>query len=153
MFFFALYVLGRCDEMLIETQKQLKVQTEPSATLNLAMGLYYYCIEDLETAVKFTAESVRVGIEKNVTAGLCQRSFDHAKVLYSLGRYDEALETLQNSFILSPNFCGYRYYLRGLIYATIGNIENAEKDLAFGMTQTWSRGGLLPYTQAKNCSL
>ncbi|MBL8089274.1 MAG: hypothetical protein KF758_05650 [Anaerolineales bacterium] len=146
---FVLYVLGRCDDMLVETQKQIEVQTEPSATLNLAIGLYYYCIEDFETAVDFTAEAVRIGIEKKLADGFCQRSFDHAKVLYSLEKYDEALNILQESFILSPNFCGYRYYLQGLIHATNGDIQNAEKDLTFGMTQTWSRGGLLPYAQAK----
>lgn len=146
---FVLANLGRCDEVLVETQKQIDAQTEPSATLNLAMGLYYYCIEDFETAVEFTADAVRIGIENKVSGGFCQRSFDHAKILYSMEKYDEALNALQLSFTLSPNFCGYRYYLRGLIYATIGDIERAEKDLTLGMSQTWSRGGLLYYAQAK----
>ncbi|HCK64725.1 MAG TPA: hypothetical protein DHW49_00535 [Anaerolineae bacterium] len=146
---FVLYNLGRCDEMFVETQKQIEVQTEPSATLHLAMGLYHYCIEDFETAVKFTEDAVRIGMEKFLANGFCERSFSHAKVLYSLEKYEEALNTLENSFIIIPNFCGYRYYLRGLIYATIGDIENAEKNLDFGMTQTWSRSGLLPYAQAK----
>lgn len=146
---FVLYVLGRCDEMLVETQKQIEVQTEPSATLHLAMGLYYYCIEDFETAVEFTEDAVRIGIEKFLADGFCQRSFDHAKVLYSLEKYDEAIDELNFAIEVNPYFCGYRYYLRGLIYATIGDIEHAEKDLTFGISQTWSRGGLLPYAQAK----
>jgi tetratricopeptide (TPR) repeat protein len=146
---FVLYNLGRCDEMLAETQIQMDEQIEPSATLNLAMGLYYYCRGDLDNALEWTTEAVRIGKEKNLAEAYCQRSFNRAEVLLSMKRYEQALEEINDSIELSPFFCGHRYYLRSLIYIGLGDIEKAEDDIEFGTGQTWSRGGLLSYAQAK----
>jgi tetratricopeptide (TPR) repeat protein len=146
---FVSYNLGRCDEMLEETQTQMAAQAEPSATLNLAMGLYFYCSGDLDKALEWTTEAVRIGKEKNLIEGYCQRSFNRAEVLLSMERYDDALEEINDSIEISPYFCGQRYYLRGLIHIGMGDLQDAQEDLEFGSGQTWDRGGLLSYAQAK----
>src|ERR1044071_302685 len=87
--------------------------------------------------------------EANLIASSSVCLCEHAIILYGLGRFDEAMADIEKSLSHQPYYGGDRYYFRALIYADRGNIEQAQKDLDFGMTQTWSRGGLLSYVQGK----
>jgi len=74
---------------------------------------------------------------------------DQARILYSMGRREDALAILNESLTASPSYSGDRYYLRAVILAEQGKVEEAQSDLNTGINQTWVRGGLLSYARGK----
>jgi tetratricopeptide (TPR) repeat protein len=134
--------VGKCDEA-IEQANQLVAGTEEQeidAVGALSMG--YLCKNDLPNALKYMDEVVR-------RIDNCRSRYEHARILYIMGRPEDALVDLDSSIAKDPYYCGMRYFLRGLIYAEKGNLEKAQDDLYFGMGQTWEQGGLLSYAQGK----
>jgi tetratricopeptide (TPR) repeat protein len=102
----------------------------------------YFCKNDLPNALKYMSDVVS-------RVDGCASRFDRARIYYAMGKLDDALTDLDFTIAKSPNYCGIRYYLRGLIYAEKGDLEKAQDDLSFGSGQTWERGGLLSYAEAK----
>jgi len=133
---------GDCETVIPKAQDLLSKQSEPSPKLESTLSGAFYCIGDLENALKHINEAYRLS---PLSVCLCER----AEILYDLGRSEAAMADIEKSLGDNPNYGGYRFYTRALFFADQGNTEQAQKDLDFGMTQTWARGGLLSYVQGK----
>ncbi len=133
---------GDCEEVIPSLKELLKLETEPSPRLHSILADAYYCVGDLDNALTQKNEAYRLSPS---SICLC----DRAIILYGLGRTDEAMADIEKSLDSSPYYSGHRYYIRALLYADQGNLEQAQRDLDFGITQTWVRGGLLSYVQGK----
>ena len=139
---FTLIDLGECDKAIDEINKQFSEQTEPSGTLNEAMALAQFCkgspnkaLNSIDNAIKITEN--------------CQRNTLRAKILYGMGMYSEAETEINKTLNRCPYYGGDRYFLRGLIYIAMGEIDKAQQDLDFGIGETWAHGGLYPYALGK----
>lgn len=139
---FSNIVVGKCDAAIEQATKLIETATEPAAALPTGLALGYMCKNDADKALPYIDEAINI-------SDSCLRRFERAKVLYALGRNDDALADLNHTISTDPYYCGDRYYLRGLIYAEMENLQKAQEDLSFGMGQTWGRGGLLAYAQGK----
>jgi len=133
---------GDCKTVIPKAQDLLDKQSEPSPKLESTLAGAYYCTGDLENALKHINEAYRLS---PLSVCLCER----AEILYDLGKSEAAMTDIEKSLDSNPNYGGYRFYTRALFFADQGNMEQAQKDLDFGMTQTWGRGGLLSYVQGK----
>lgn len=133
---------GNCKSAITKVSELLRNRAEPSPGLHAVLSDAYYCIGNLEKALEHKDEAIKLA---SSSVCLCERAI----VLYGLGRQDEAMATIEESLSHQPYYNGDRYYFRALIYADRGNLNQAQKDLEFGMTQTWVRGGLLSYVQGK----
>jgi len=72
-----------------------------------------------------------------------------AEYLIQLGRYDEALPVLNQSFTCCKYLGGYRNYWRAEIYYKTGKVDLVKDELMRGMANTWGRGGMLAYVGAQ----
>ena len=133
---------GDCEKVIQNVSKLINNQTSPAPGLHSVLADAYYCTSNLDKALEEEDEAIKLAPS---SICLCERAY----ILYGLGRFDEAMETIEKSLSHQPYYGGDRYYFRALIYANRGSTEQAQKDLDFGMTQTWSRGGLLSYVQGK----
>lgn len=133
---------GDCENAVSKLNAILSSQTDPSPGLESVLSDAYYCTGNLEKALQHKEEVIKLAPS---SVCLCERAI----ILYGLGRFDEAMDAIEKSISHQPYYGGDRYYFRALIYADRGNIEQAQKDLDFGITQTWTRGGLLSYVQGK----
>jgi tetratricopeptide (TPR) repeat protein len=141
----ALVNLNRCNEALALADKQLQeLAVSPAITLDLYSGqsIAYYCKGDLKNALESVDKAIAIKED-------CSLNFQKAEILYAEQSLDEAVNLLDKTFGVCPNYFGERYYLRGLIYADQGKLDLSRKDLSFGSGQTWSQGGLLPYAAGK----
>ena len=134
--------IGRCDDGIEQANRLIAESVEASIDMTGSLSLGYLCKHDFENALKYMDEVVR-------QVDNCRSRFDRARIFYAMGRPDDALSDLDYSIGKDPNYCGIRYYLRGLIHAENGDLDKAQEDLYFGMGQTWERGGLQSYAQAK----
>ncbi len=134
--------VGKCDDGIEQANRLIAETDEPSVDMIGSLAIGYFCKNDTSNTLKYMDQVV-----KRVDG--CQSRFDRARVFYAMGRLDDALVDLDATISKSPNYCGMRYYLRGLIYAEMGEYDKAQDDLYFGMGQTWERGGLLSYAQGK----
>lgn len=133
---------GKCEEVIPQINELLSSRATPAPGLHAILSDAYYCVGNLEKALEHKNETIKLS-PANVC--LCERAI----ILYGLGRFDEAMQDIENSLSSQPYYSGHRYYFRALMYADRGDTEQAQKDLDFGMTQTWSRGGMLSYVQGK----
>ena len=133
---------GDCENVITNVSEILSSRTDPSPGLHSVLSDAYYCTGNLEKALEHKEEAIKLA---SSSVCLCERAI----ILYGLGRFDEAMETIEQSLSHQPYYNGDRYYFRALIYVDRGNAEQAQKDLDFGITQTWVRGGLLSYVQGK----
>ena len=133
---------GDCEKVIRKVSELINSQTNPAPGFHSVLSDAYYCTGNLEKALEEKDETIRLAPS---SVCLCER----AMILYGLGRFDEAMEAIEKSLSHQPYYSGDRYYFRALIYADRGNPEQAQKDLDFGMTQTWSRGGMLSYVQGR----
>ena len=133
---------GKCDEGIEQANRLIAETAEPGVDMIGSLSLGYLCKNDLPKALSYMEEVVK-------QVDNCRSRFDRARILYSMGRLDDALADLDYTIGKDPNYCGIRYYLRGLIYAENGDLDKAEQDLSFGMGHTWERGGLLSYANGK----
>lgn len=133
---------GKCDEGIEQANRLIAETAEPGVDMIGSLSLGYLCKNDLPKALSYMDEVVK-------QVDNCRSRFDRARILYSMGRLDDALVDLDYTIGKDPNYCGIRYYLRGLIYAENGDLDKAEQDLSFGMGHTWERGGLLSYANGK----
>lgn len=139
---FSNIVVGNCDAAIEQATKLIATTTEPVAAFPTGLSLGYMCKNEAEKALPYMDEAINI-------SDSCMRRFERAKVLYALGRNEDALADLNHTISTDPYYCGDRYYLRGLIYAEMENVQKAQEDLSFGMAQTWGRGGLLAHAQGK----
>ena len=139
---FTLIDLGECDKAIDEIKNQFSEQTQPSATLNTAMAMAQFCKGNPSTALKGIDEAIKITDQMD-------RSFYRALILYTMGKYPEAEKEISRTIDINPYYGGYRYYLRGLIYSALGELDKAQQDLDFGSGNTWIQGGLLAYAQGK----
>lgn len=134
-------VLGNCDEAIAQASELADMSPE-IANYHMGLALGYSCKNEPQAALQQIDEAIRL-------KDTCLNRFERAKILYALGRNQDAMADLDYSISKDPYYCGNRYYLRGLLHIEAGDIAKAEKDLAFGMGQTWDRGGFLEYAQGK----
>ena len=139
---FSNMVVGNCDAAIEQANKLIATSTEPIAALPAGLALNYMCKNDPEKALPYMDEAINI-------SDSCTRRYDRARILYALGRNDDAMADLNHTIAADPYYCGDRYYLRGLLYAEMGDLQKAQEDLSFGMGQTWGRGAFLPYAQGK----
>lgn len=133
---------GDCKTVISKAEDSLGKQSVPSPALESVLAEAYYCTDDLENALKHIDEAYKLS---SLSVCLCERAI----ILYGLGRSDEAMANIEKTLGENPYYGGDRFYIRALFYADQGNMDQAQKDINFGMTQTWSRGGLLSYVQGK----
>ena len=133
---------GDCENVITNVSEILSSRTDPSPGLHSVLSDAYYCMGNLEKALEHKDEAIKLA---SSSVCLCERAI----ILYGLGRFDEAIDTIEKSLSHQPYYNGDRYYFRALIYVDRGNTEQAQRDLDFGITQTWARGGLLAYVQGK----
>jgi tetratricopeptide (TPR) repeat protein len=133
---------GKCDEGIEQANRLIAETTDPTVDMIGSLSRGYFCKNDLPNALKYMSEVV------NRVDG-CSSRFDRARIYYAMGGLENALTDLNATIQKSPNYCGIRYYLRGLIYAEQGELDKAQEDFVIGMGNTWERGGLLAYGQAK----
>jgi tetratricopeptide (TPR) repeat protein len=134
--------VGRCDEGIEQANRLIAETKEPTVDMIGALSSGYLCKNDLAKALKYMSDVVS-------KVDGCTSRFDRARIYYAMGKLDNALDDLNVTITKNPNYCGSRYYLRGLIYAEKGDLDKAQEDLQFGIGQTWERGGLLAYAQGK----
>jgi tetratricopeptide (TPR) repeat protein len=139
---FALIALGRCDEALAQGRALEAAATEPSAGINTILAQAYGCLGDLDKALQHIDTAIQIDDNPD-------RRFWRASLLFAMGRLDQAKAELDDMINASPYYGGFRYYLRGLIYAVQGDLEKAQADLDFGMGQTWGQNDLLSYALGK----
>jgi len=139
---FSNVVLGNCDAAIEQANQLMEAATEPIGALYTGLALGHACKNETQKALDYIDEAIKL-------KDTCLNRLERAKILYEMGRNQDAIKELEYSISKDPYYCGDRYYLRGLLYAESGEIQKAEDDLAFGMGQTWGRGGFLPYTQGK----
>lgn len=139
---FSNILVGNCDAGIEQANKLLETESDPGAPLYTGLAFGYMCGLEPEKALPYMDTAITI-------RDTCERRLERARVLYVLGRIDDALADLDFTISQDPYFCGDRYYLRGLIYADLGEFDKAQEDLYFGMGQTWSRGGLLSYAFGK----
>lgn len=139
---FSNIVVGNCDAGLEQAKKLISTSPEPVAALLTGLALGYMCKNDASTALQYIDEAITISDN-------CTRRLERAKIFYALGRNEEAMADLNYTIATDPYYCGDRYYLRGLLYAELGDLQKAEEDLSFGIGQTWGRGGFLSYAQGK----
>ena len=133
---------GDCENVITKVSEILNSRTDPSPGLHSVLSDAYYCMGNLEKALEHKDEAIKLA---SSSVCLCERAI----ILYGLGRFAEAMDTIEKSLSHQPYYNGDRYYFRALIYVDRGNTEQAQRDLDFGITQTWARGGLLAYVQGK----
>ncbi len=142
---FELIDLGRCEEGITEAH-QLIVEhgpsAPPSAGLNNALAQGYLCLGQLDKAL----EHINLAIELYPE---WRKTWTKSVILYNMGRLDEALALLNDDIEQSPNYAGYRYFLRAAIYAEQGKLAEAEADIEFGYGQTWGYYGITPYAEGR----
>jgi tetratricopeptide (TPR) repeat protein len=134
--------VGKCDEGIEQANRLIAETNEPSVDIIGSLAIGYLCKNDLPKALEYMDQVVKI-------VDNCFSRFDRARILYAMGRLNDALVDLDYTLAKDPNYCGIRYYLRGLIYAEKGELDKAQDDLYFGIGQTWERGGLLSYAQGK----
>jgi tetratricopeptide (TPR) repeat protein len=138
---FDLYYLGRCTEAQAITQTFLEAQkpNRPDPILeNLQWINYLVCTHEEDKALQHIDASLKLKQDRHLL-------YRRAVVLYYLGRKREALEQINQTIEKWPDFWGYRYYLRALIYYDMGKTELAQQDIETGEGNTWGRGGIRPY--------
>lgn len=139
---FSNIIVGNCDAGIEQASHLIETATEPSAALQTGLSLGYFCKNDLDKALQYIDKAIQI-------KDTCERRLERARILYVMGRNEEAITELDDTISSDPYYCGERYYLRGLLHAEMGNLEAAQEDLYFGMGQTWGRGGLLSYGLGK----
>jgi tetratricopeptide (TPR) repeat protein len=77
------------------------------------------------------------------------KTYTKTAYLYQLERLEEALAVISESLESKPEFQGYRYYLRALIYYDMGETDLARADLETGSYYTWERSALYAYVSGK----
>lgn len=131
---------GKCAEALDEGYRQL--DSTPAgkdlAVLYHMLAIGHLCQGEYTDAL-ISVENSR-GIED--TKGVIQVQ---TNILIGLGDLDQAFQLIDQSIHSHPDFGGYRYYLRALIYYEWGNYDLARQDLAVGYGSTWYHGGIYPY--------
>jgi tetratricopeptide (TPR) repeat protein len=133
---------GDCEKVIQKVNELINSQTDPAPGLHSVLSDAYYCTGNLEKALEEKDEAIKLAPS---SVCLCEQ----AMIFYGLGRFDEAMDAIEKSLSHQPYYGGDRYYFRALIYVDRDKTEQAQKDLDFGMTQTWSRGGMLSYVQGK----
>jgi tetratricopeptide (TPR) repeat protein len=142
----ALIFTDRCEEASQRLQEMID-QTDPNSPS--IGGLYrmqsqaFICLGDTKKALQMIDKSMFNNIDMDLKNGF------KAEYLYQAGRRSEALQLLNTLIEEKPNYDGWRYYLRALIYQEMGEREKAEEDLMMGAGNTWWHAGLFLYVQGK----
>jgi tetratricopeptide (TPR) repeat protein len=138
----SLIALGRCDEALAEGKALEAASAEPSAGINTILAQSYGCLGDLNKALVYIDAAIQIDDNPD-------RRFWRASLLFAMGKLDESKAELDDMIEASPYYGGFRYYLRALVFAAQGDLENAQADLDFGSGQTWGQNDLLSYALGK----
>lgn len=137
---------NQCEEAVEQLQKMIDETDLTDASIG---GLYhiqsqaYICLGEVNKALEMVDKSMF-----NNTNMQWKRELK-ARYLYQAGRKAEALQLLNKLIEEKPNYNGWRYYLRALIYQEMGKREEAEEELMIGSGNTWSHVGLFSYVQGK----
>jgi tetratricopeptide (TPR) repeat protein len=133
---FKLIDLGRCQEAIAEAKRlqALIVPGEsPSAGILNALAHAYLCEGQYSAALTYL--DAAIAIKENE-----DRLFSRARILYGLGRLNDALVIIDQLIEEAPEYYGYRYHLRALIHYELGDYELAIDDLQMGYMNTWGYG-------------
>jgi tetratricopeptide (TPR) repeat protein len=141
-----LTIMDQCEESLLEIERMLAetAPDDPSITgLYRLRGEAFACLGRFEEALRDIDASLQ---NPNM---VISKTYTKAAYLYQLKRLDEALAVISESLESKPDFQGYRYYLRALIYYDMGEIDRARADLETGSFYTWERSALYAYVTGK----
>jgi hypothetical protein len=143
---YLLFDINRCKEGLAETQKLIdqnpaRADKDPTLLNMQANGLT--CLGKLGQALVYVDKTIKIRPDSTTDKWL------RAVILYQLGRKTDALEQLDELIEDNPDYRGYRYYLRALIYYEQENPVQAREDMYKGAGNTWGHGGLYAYLEAR----
>jgi tetratricopeptide (TPR) repeat protein len=79
----------------------------------------------------------------------CYSLYTKSLIFYNANQKDKAFNIINQCINDSPEFSGYRYFLRALIYLDRGDYKLAKQDLDIGERNTWGRNGLHDYVLGK----
>jgi tetratricopeptide (TPR) repeat protein len=136
-----LHESGQCQESVDLAKKLLETGIYD---LNIKTLLYdsiatgYLCLGDYSSAKPVMEKRIQMSAD-------CDAYSLQTSILIGLGEQDQAYKIIDGCIKDSPNFGGYRYYLRSLIHWDRGEKELARQDLQAGAGNTWSHGGLCAY--------
>jgi tetratricopeptide (TPR) repeat protein len=117
--------------------------TTPSGAIPRFIGQSYFCLGQNDKALAYN----EVAIENMIANGVSTYAalIDKVYILYSMGRYPEALEILDTWIEEDPYYRGLRYYLRALLYYELDQPDLAYEDIDFGLGNTWGQYGVRAY--------
>jgi tetratricopeptide (TPR) repeat protein len=130
--------IGKCDQGLAVIKRLFEAQppdTPPDPELNFIMSLSYLCLGQYDQALTHinAAMAIKTG---------CDYYYYKTEILYSLNRLDEANKVITGCINGSPDYAGWRYFLRALIEYDQGQPNKAREDLDIGYGNTWDHGGI-----------
>ena len=100
----------------------------------------HVCLGDYTTAIDTLKEGEQYG-------PCCDAVKIKTEALIGLGKMSEAYQTVDQDIQTTPDYGGYRYYLRALIHYDQGEFDQARQDLLVGSGNVWYEGGLHAYLQ------
>jgi tetratricopeptide (TPR) repeat protein len=143
---YILIEMNRCQEGLVEAQKLIDrnpALADQDFTFANMQSNGLLCLGRLDQALSLAEKAIRISPATPANKLL------RAIILYQMGRQTAALEQINELIEADPYYSGFRYYLRAMIYYDQGNLEQAEDDLYRGAGNTWGRGELYAYLQAR----
>lgn len=136
----------RCEEAIQILQEMIN-KTDPT-DISIG-GLYhlqsraYICQDNIDKAISMVKKSMFNNENMSMKNELL------AIYLFQKGKYNEALNLMDDVIEQKPNYGGERYYLRSAIRYELGDRDLAQEDLNFGAGNTWSHVGLYSYVLGK----
>lgn len=135
---------GHCEEGLKETRALIEqtLVTDPNMyNYNIYLTEAYMCLNKLDKALEY-AQKITCDDK------WCSASYT-AQIYYHMGKYDKALEILNDMINSSPAGGGWRYFMRADIFYEQGHKDLVQQDLDLGDGYTWYGNGVYWYVLAK----
>lgn len=136
---------NRCQEALDEVQRLITQLPEGDTSLGGLLHIRsqaYACLGKLDDALQSVNDSMFNNMNIDYKKSL------KIQYLLMLGQYGDALPLL-NEQISTSRLNGDQYYMRAVVYYNMGVKDMVQDELYEGMSRTWSRGGWLPYVEAR----
>ena len=142
----ALLNLGRCEESLdffLRLAEERGPNATPSGNITGSIADSYFCLGDAKKALDYA--TLALSIRESQNFNISMEKIRVAVIYHGLSRYQEALDLMNEVIDAYPNYGGWRYYIRALIYFELGESDLALSDLEFGSNQTWEKYGYRAY--------
>ncbi len=145
--------VGDCEGALAETERLAAVQglDDSSTTRNIEL-LYesaYSCSGDYQKALEHHQEFLRKTNQTEMESGTVVTTSSY---YYMLGKFDDALEILNQSIDKNPHYGGNRYFMRAVIEFDQGKFDDALDDVRMAEGNSWAGGMFQSYIEGLNAA-